>query len=124
MLFEQKKHWKIGTDLAPAISMAYEGKESDIMNRPPRNPEKDNLVTWRLVSFSYLQIGMLQAVAGFYAYFVVLNAFGLIPGFLPWLDADGVFPRTTDSTIETNAYWLYCFNDNFDKECQYFPRFV
>ena len=29
----------LGTDLAPAISMAYEGREADIMKRPPRNPK-------------------------------------------------------------------------------------
>merc|ERR1719219_1558766 len=35
----------LGTDLAPAISLAHEGKEADIMQRPPRDPERDNLVT-------------------------------------------------------------------------------
>merc|ERR1712038_615305 len=59
----------LGTDLAPAISMAYEGKEADIMDRAPRNPDIHKLVTWRLVSFAYLQIGVLQALAGFYSYF-------------------------------------------------------
>merc|ERR1719464_526182 len=76
----------LGTDLAPAISLAHEGKEADIMQRPPRDPERDNLVTWRLISFSYLQIGMLQAIAGFYAYFTVLHGFGFRPGHLIGLD--------------------------------------
>jgi len=62
----------LGTDMAPAISMAYESKESNIMTRKPRDPEKDKLVTGRLVLFAYLQIGLLQALAGFYAYMVVL----------------------------------------------------
>ena len=31
----------------PAISLAYESSEADIMKRKPRNPFKDNLVTQR-----------------------------------------------------------------------------
>jgi sodium/potassium-transporting ATPase subunit alpha len=35
----------LGTDMVPAISMAYEGPESDIMKRQPRNPFTDKLVS-------------------------------------------------------------------------------
>merc|ERR1739844_203561 len=34
----------LGTDMVPAISMAYEQAESDIMKRQPRNPFSDKLV--------------------------------------------------------------------------------
>ena len=34
----------IGTDLIPAISLAYEYPESDIMLRKPRNIYKDTLI--------------------------------------------------------------------------------
>lgn len=34
----------LGTDMVPAISLAYEPAESDIMKRPPRNPFTDKLV--------------------------------------------------------------------------------
>jgi sodium/potassium-transporting ATPase subunit alpha len=44
----------VGTDLAPAISLAYENPELDIMKRPPRHPKLDHLVTSKLLSFSYL----------------------------------------------------------------------
>ena len=33
----------LGIDLAPAISMAYESREADIMKRPPRNPKIHNI---------------------------------------------------------------------------------
>lgn len=59
----------LGTDLWPAISFAYEVPESDIMQRAPRNPVHDKLVNKRLVMFSYLQIGAIQACAGFTTYF-------------------------------------------------------
>ena len=58
--------------MVPAISMAWENKESDIMRRPPREAGQDRLVTRKLVVFSYLQIGVIQAVAGFYTWFVVM----------------------------------------------------
>lgn len=35
--------------MVPAISMAYEGAESDIMKRQPRDPFKDKLVNERFV---------------------------------------------------------------------------
>ncbi len=41
----------------PAISLAYETAESDIMKRQPRDAEKDRLVNERLISMSYGQIG-------------------------------------------------------------------
>ena len=50
----------LGTDMVPAISMAWEGAEADIMKRRPRNSEVDHLVTKKLVVFAYLQIGVIQ----------------------------------------------------------------
>lgn len=41
----------------PAISLAYEAAESDIMKRQPRNPKTDKLVNERLISMAYGQIG-------------------------------------------------------------------
>merc|ERR1712241_1575592 len=70
----------LGTDMVPAISMAYEGAESDIMKRQPRNPFTDKLVNERLISMAYGQIGMIQASAGFFVYFVIMAE----NGFLPW----------------------------------------
>lgn len=75
----------LGTDMWPAISLAYETKESNIMQRPPRDARTDRLVTNKLVNFSYLQIGIFQACAGFYCYFVVLADYGFPPSILPGL---------------------------------------
>jgi len=111
----------LGTDLAPAISLAHEGKESDIMERAPRDPEKDKLVTWRLISFAYLQIGVLQAIAGFYAYFVVLFEYGLRPEKLIGLDNHNVFGHSKDDDILKNTYFLWCF-DHDDFPCVYTPK--
>lgn len=70
----------LGTDMAPAISLAYEGPESDIMKRKPRNPHKDRLVTSKLIAVAYGQMGAVQVFAGFFAYFVVMAE----NGWMPW----------------------------------------
>merc|ERR1719213_493572 len=72
----------LGTDMVPAISMAYEQAESDIMKRQPRNPFTDKLVNERLISMAYGQIGMIQASAGFFVYFVIMAENGFRPSLL------------------------------------------
>jgi len=72
----------LGTDLLPAISLAYEQAENDIMKRNPRNKFTDKLVNERLISMAYGQIGMIQALAGFVSYFVIMMQNGFYPGFL------------------------------------------
>merc|ERR1712198_534659 len=69
----------LGTDLVPAISLAYEEAESDIMKRQPRNPFTDKLVNERLISMAYGQIGMIQAISGFFTYFVIMGENGFRP---------------------------------------------
>lgn len=66
----------LGTDLLPAISFSYETPESDIMRIPPRDRTKDMLVTWQLISWSYLQIGIIQTFAGYTVYFYMFEHYG------------------------------------------------
>jgi hypothetical protein len=103
--------------------MAYEGREADIMSRPPRNPAIHKLVTMRLISFAYLQIGMLQAIAGFYAYFTVLHGFGFRPGHLIGLDSHRVFNEQRKEVNLRDAYYLWCFDTSITEECIYLPNF-
>merc|ERR1712001_170777 len=69
----------LGTATVPAISMAYEGPESDILKRQPRNPFTDKLVNERLISMAYGMIGMIQASAGFFVYLVIMAENGFLP---------------------------------------------
>lgn len=88
----------LGTDMVPAISFAYENPELDIMDRFPRNSARDHLVNSKLISFAYLQIGVVQAAAGFFTYFYIMNDYGFKPGTLFGLAAEkGYFPKDTDS---------------------------
>lgn len=67
------------TDMLPAISLAYERAESDIMLRPPRNPRKDKLVTRKLYFLAYGHIGMVEAMGGFFVYFAIMAEHGFMP---------------------------------------------
>lgn len=69
----------LGTDMIPAISLAYEKAESDIMKRRPRDPVRDKLVNERLISISYGQIGFMQASAGFFTYMIIMAENGFLP---------------------------------------------
>lgn len=73
----------LGTDMLPAISLAYESSETDIMKRIPRDPKRDHLVNSRLISLTYGQIGVIQASSGFFAYFIVMAENGFLPPSLP-----------------------------------------
>ena len=75
----------LGTDMVPAISLAWENHEADIMSRNPRDKDKDHLVTLKLVCFAYLQIGVIQALAGFFAWITVMNDYGYPSYTLPTL---------------------------------------
>jgi sodium/potassium-transporting ATPase subunit alpha len=59
----------VGCEIMPAVSFAYENMELDIMQRNPRSTKIDNLVNAKLISFSYLQMGILQGAAGMCTYF-------------------------------------------------------
>uniref|UniRef100_A0A8C6PJ13 Sodium/potassium-transporting ATPase subunit alpha n=1 Tax=Nothobranchius furzeri TaxID=105023 RepID=A0A8C6PJ13_NOTFU len=56
----------LGTDMVPAISLAYETAESDIMKRQPRNSKTDKLVNERLISMAYGQIGLYDPGSGWF----------------------------------------------------------
>jgi len=87
----------LGTDMIPAISFAYENPELDIMERYPRNSKRDHLVNTKLISFAYLQIGIVQASAGFFTYFYMLNDYGMAPSTTFFLALEnGVVPKNTD----------------------------
>jgi len=51
----------LGTEMIPAIALAYEKAECDIMRRPPRNPYTDKLIGSTLISHAYGQKGMIEA---------------------------------------------------------------
>ncbi|CAL8111930.1 unnamed protein product [Orchesella dallaii] len=107
----------LGTDMVPAISLAYEAAESDIMKRSPRDPLKDKLVNERLISIAYGQIGMIQAAAGFFAYFIIMAENGFLPtklfGIRKQWDSKGV----NDLEDSYGQEWTYSDRKKLEFTC-------
>jgi len=97
----------LGTDMIPAISMAYEEPESDIMKRMPRNPFTDKLVNERLISVAYGMIGMIQACAGFFVYAVILGENGFLPHHLFGLRRSWDAKAINDLKDSYGQEWTY-----------------
>ncbi|XP_018024195.1 sodium/potassium-transporting ATPase subunit alpha isoform X1 [Hyalella azteca] len=107
----------LGTDMVPAISLAYEEAESDIMKRHPRNPFKDKLVNERLISMAYGQIGMIQALAGFFTYFVIMAENGFLPPFLFGLRETWDSKAINDLTDSYGQEWTYFDRKKLEYTC-------
>ncbi|KAK1944316.1 Sodium/potassium-transporting ATPase subunit alpha-4 [Phytophthora citrophthora] len=58
----------LGTELGPAISIAYEGAEQDLMQRLPRDLNKDRLMSKSLLIYAYGIAGMINAAGCLVAY--------------------------------------------------------
>lgn len=61
----------LGTDIVPALGLGAERPETDVMRRRPR-PRGERLLSRNLLLMSYGIVGVLQAAAGFFTYFVIL----------------------------------------------------
>eukprot|EP00182_Erythrolobus_australicus_P007081 CAMPEP_0185830146 /NCGR_PEP_ID=MMETSP1353-20130828/652_1 /TAXON_ID=1077150 /ORGANISM="Erythrolobus australicus, Strain CCMP3124" /LENGTH=1167 /DNA_ID=CAMNT_0028528007 /DNA_START=225 /DNA_END=3728 /DNA_ORIENTATION=+ len=102
----------LGTDMIPAISFAYEKAEADIMERPPRDAKRDRLVNRVLVCFSYLQLGIYQAVAGYFTYMVIWNDYMLHPSSILGLDGGGNWAQPA----EDNRRWFFSEHERLQKQ--------
>merc|ERR1712223_669561 len=107
----------LGTDMVPAISMAYEQAESDIMKKQPRNPFTDKLVNERLISMAYGQIGMIQASAGFFVYFVIMAENGFLPGRLFGIRRSWDSSAVNDLEDSYGQEWTYTDRKTLEYTC-------
>ncbi|GLG98693.1 Sodium/potassium-transporting ATPase subunit alpha [Gryllus bimaculatus] len=107
----------LGTDMVPAISLAYEEAESDIMKRQPRNPFTDKLVNERLISMAYGQIGMIQAAAGFFVYFVIMAENGFLPLTLFGIRKHWDSKAVNDLTDSYGQEWTYRDRKKLEYTC-------
>uniref|UniRef100_F1KUF0 Sodium/potassium-transporting ATPase subunit alpha n=1 Tax=Ascaris suum TaxID=6253 RepID=F1KUF0_ASCSU len=116
----------LGTDMVPAISLAYEEAESDIMKRQPRDPIHDKLVNERLISLAYGQIGMIQASAGFFTYFFIMADNGFWPSRLYQLRAQWDARAFNSVEDSYGQEWTYANRKILEYTCQtaYFVSIV
>ncbi|WIA28646.1 hypothetical protein OEZ86_011182 [Tetradesmus obliquus] len=59
------------TEQGPAISLAYEHAEADVMKRPPRDNKKDRLVDGPVLRYAYLVYGITTSVLCMLAFFTI-----------------------------------------------------
>jgi len=97
----------LGTDMVPAISLAYEKAESDIMKRRPRDPLRDKLVNQRLISMAYGQIGFIQASAGFFVYLIIMAENGFWPSRLLGIRKSWDSKSVNDLEDSYGQEWTY-----------------
>jgi len=107
----------LGTDLVPAISLAYEKAETDIMKRKPRDPIRDKLVNQRLISLAYGMIGMIQAAAGFFTYFVIMGESGFRPSHLIGLRKDWDNRDNNNVQDSYGSEWTYQQRKELELTC-------
>jgi len=106
----------VGTDIYPALSLAYEEAEVDIMTRRPRKPD-EHLVTARLLAHAYGQMGEIATCGGFFTYFVVMNLYGFPPNLL-----FGLVSRQTIIPQTLNDQGVLAPNLNFNSnQCTFDP---
>lgn len=65
------------TELPPAVSVAYEPSEANVMTRPPRNAKTDRLVTWQVMLYCLLQAGVIETGACLLGFFLVFRYYGI-----------------------------------------------
>ncbi|CAH8866467.1 unnamed protein product [Trichobilharzia szidati] len=107
----------LGTDMIPAISLAYEEAEADIMKRMPRDPLHDKLVNERLISMAYGQIGMIQASGGFFVYFVIMAENGFWPSRLLGIRREWDSKAINDLADSYGQEWTYHQRKRLEYTC-------
>ncbi|GBP75192.1 hypothetical protein EVAR_88797_1 [Eumeta japonica] len=107
----------VGTDLLPAMSLAYETSEMDIMSIPPRKPT-DHLVNRVMIFMTYFQVGMIQFCAGMYAYFIVFAQEGFFPSSLLFVRANWDSPDHMYVMDTLGRPWQYRERKQIEQRAQ------
>jgi sodium/potassium-transporting ATPase subunit alpha len=97
----------LGTDIIPAITLAYEKSESDIMNRPPRDRRHETLVTPKMLGLAVFQVGVIELMAGLFTYFVILASFGFKPDLVIGIRNDWTNPAKNSVQDSYGQEWTW-----------------
>ncbi|MEK7272105.1 MAG: HAD-IC family P-type ATPase, partial [Nitrospirota bacterium] len=65
----------LGTDMFPALALGAEKPAKGVMKQPPRSPD-EKLLNFKILSRAYLFLGPIEAFAGLFGFFYVLNSGG------------------------------------------------
>ena len=99
----------LGTDMLPAISLAYEEEEVkyEAMKKGPRNPMSEGLLDEKMILLSAGQVGLVQAAAGFFTYFVIMAENGFWPAKLLNLRTHWESRAINDLRDSYDQEWTY-----------------
>uniref|UniRef100_A0AAF5CYY2 Cation-transporting P-type ATPase N-terminal domain-containing protein n=1 Tax=Strongyloides stercoralis TaxID=6248 RepID=A0AAF5CYY2_STRER len=89
----------LASELPPAISLAYESPERDIMKTPPRR-KSAKLVSYSLLLYSYIFTGPIISLGCFYAYLSVYWSYGITLSDLAYTEE---YWTTTSSNFTTSS---------------------
>lgn len=95
----------LGTDLAPAVALAYEEPEDAIMQMPPRD-EHAHLVGAKMMAVAYGTIGIFQTIAAYFAFLYVYYDYGF----------------TLDSLIGSGIAYRDDWTDLNDERIEFFTK--
>jgi sodium/potassium-transporting ATPase subunit alpha len=95
------------TDIIPAITLAYERTENDIMMRKPRDQETERMVDGTLIGMTCGQNGLIESIAGMFVYCVVLGVNGFRPSMLIGLRADWENSAINNLRDSYGQEWTY-----------------
>jgi len=89
----------LGTDIIPSMALGQEPADRDVMRQPPRRAG-NNLLTWPLMSHSYLFLGLIEAAFALGLFFWVLTAGGWHYG-MELAASDPLYQSATGITLSS-----------------------
>jgi len=109
----------LGTDLLPAVSLAFEEAETDLMRKPPRETgDGSQLINEQLLFLSFGQLGLIQAAAGLFTYFVIMAENGFWPSRIIGLRAEWDSRAINDLRDSYFQEWSYEDRKQLEFTCQ------
>ncbi|CAH0694109.1 unnamed protein product [Spodoptera exigua] len=106
----------LGTDMWPAVALAHERAETDVMTRPAN--VRDRLVTPQMLTLVYLHLGLIEFAAGMYAYFIVMAEFGFYPDSLFGIRQKWDNVAVSDVTDSLGQEWTYIERKEVEQAAQ------
>ncbi|XP_045496075.1 sodium/potassium-transporting ATPase subunit alpha-B-like isoform X3 [Colias croceus] len=114
----------LGTDMWPAVALAHERAEQDVMARPPRHC--DPLVSCSMIRLVYGHLGLVEFAAGMFAYFIVMAEHGFYPYQLFGIRQKWDNEAVSDVQDSLGQEWTYPERKELERACQaaYFVAIV
>ncbi|XP_059054065.1 sodium/potassium-transporting ATPase subunit alpha-B-like isoform X3 [Achroia grisella] len=106
----------LGTDMWPAVSLAHEPAESDVMTRAPRS--SDPLVSSRMLALVYGHLGLIEFAAGLFSYFIVMAEHGFYPAELFGIRRRWDNEAVNDVRDSLGQDWTYAERKELERACQ------